>query len=764
MNYIQNDILDSSKKEALAKKFGLSTLLVEILVNRGFDNEDKIEKFLNVDEKQLNNPFLLRNMDELCNRIKLAINKNESIVIFGDYDVDGISASYILFDYLKSLNANVNYFLPCRIAEGYGLTKNAIEQVNNKFAPNLIVTVDCGISCREEVEFAKTLGIEILVTDHHEIPENAPDFFVNAKFENQDYPFRNLCGAGLALKIVHALGGENAMHKYLPVAAVATVADIVPLVEENRAIVKLGLKEDKLFPAGIKKLIKECGITKLTSKEISFKLAPKINAPGRMGDASVAIKLYIEKDMQQIDKLIDEIFRINEKRQQLCNEMFAECEELLKAQDLKNKRIIILKSPNQDKGLLGIIAARIAGEFGRPAIIFNVEGEILKGSCRSVEGINCVALFESVSHLLDGFGGHSMAGGLSLQACNYDEFCVACEKFVNDEKYSDVFKTQQQYDLAVNINKLNFQFAKELELLEPTGCDNKQPQFLVNFSQAKVSQSKNYPNHFFAEIGGKDFVAFNFLGFYDSLKAVGKKSAIVQIGVETFRGKTDVKCYLKRVDLIDFPSIQDFRFYHISNLELQKNEQSIRKLSKQEVVDLFNDRLGNLFIAGSEDECKFAIENCNNLPIFNFKLNEISPSSAILCAPNGNSYFEFYKRIVFLGKPKLELVKNLDAEICYCDDVDEGFNFKVYKNRELFADIFALFKKQLSEKQNYVDEKEFLSLIKHKNFVQTAFCFYVFKELEIITTKRNGVVLEIKIDKTKKAPLTDSYLYKTFAR
>lgn len=763
MSQTLSDLEDvDSKVSSLARKFGLNPLIAKILISRGFDSEEKIDRFLNVDEKQLNNPFLLRNMDVLCDRIKLAINRNESIVVFGDYDVDGISASYILWDHLKSLHANVNYFLPCRIADGYGLTVSTINQVNERFNPSLIITVDCGISCRDEVEYAKSLGIEILVTDHHEIPENAPDVFVNAKFEGQEYPYRSLCGAGLAYKVVHALSGFEASKKYLPVAAIATIADIVPLTDENRAIVKLGLEMEEFLPKGLRKLIKNCGITSISAREISFKVAPKINAPGRMGDPDLAMKIYIEQDDFKIDKLIDEIFEVNERRQQICNVMFDECLQMLSGYDLKNKKIIILKSEKQDKGLLGIIAARITGEFGRPSIIFNEDSGILKGSCRSIEGINCVKLFEFTSKYLDGFGGHAMAGGVSLKSENFEAFCSACDEFLNSSEFDKCFRAEKNFDLEVNVNKLNMQFAKQLLLLEPTGCENKLPIFKINFTNCSVAQNKNFLNHFYVKVGGENLTAFNFLPYYDLLKNTLKKAGYVEVSLESFRGKTDVKRYLRSVEVISSPSENDFRFYHLLKLGSYNPNLEIKKISKEEAVSLSKNLIWTLFVVGSKDEMTFASEKLQHLEFDIFSIPSASPASRVVVAPFSFDNFDIFKKIVFLHKPSSTLAKELidkGCEVFYCDEITKTKTFYFDKKRDTFSKYFTLLKSKLKVRNNFVSFKDFIEYVGDSNLGQLIFSFEVFNELGIIQTDKQDGRFFVYINETIKKKLENSNVF-----
>ena len=282
-----NGSINASFIQDIMSKFNICKPIAELIASRGYDTIDKVENFLK--PNLVHDPYLIKNMDELVKKVKLAIESNKKILIFGDYDVDGISATAIMIKTLNLLGNNPKYYLPNRFIDGYGLTCEVLDKIKNKYNPDLIITVDCGISCYQEVEYAKKLGIEIIVTDHHEIPDIIPNTIVlNAKMQNQLYPFKDLCGTGLAYKISEALLGKKA-EQFLPIAGIATIADIVPLVDENRTIVYKGLKlMDTYLPIGLKMLFKEqkISLTKANSIDISYKIAPKINASGRMGDAS----------------------------------------------------------------------------------------------------------------------------------------------------------------------------------------------------------------------------------------------------------------------------------------------------------------------------------------------------------------------------------------------------------------------------------------------------------------------------------------------
>ena len=420
--------MNIEEKNNLAKKLNLNNAVIDILVARNYDTEEKINAFLNPSEKDFHDPFLLKDMDKAVSRINKALEQNERVLIFGDYDVDGVSASAILIKYFASRDFFVDYYLPNRYIDGYGLTCEVIDKVKEKYNPSLIITVDCGISCYKEVDYAKSLGIDIVVTDHHDIPEILPNTItINAKLPDQKYPFSQLCGTGVAFKLVQALSGLEEAKKYLGICAVATIADIVPLVDENRAIVTLGLKDlENNLPQGLKMLIKDNKLNfNLTASDIAFRLSPKINAAGRMGDPTVALRLYIKEDKKVLAKTIETLNEQNQTRQALCNKVYDDAIKMIEKINISKYKAIVLYSKNWDSGILGIVSAKIASEFNKPTILFSEVGDELKGSARSINDINICETIANIKEVVEAFGGHKMAVGLEIEEDFFDDFkCV----------------------------------------------------------------------------------------------------------------------------------------------------------------------------------------------------------------------------------------------------------------------------------------------------------------------------------------------------
>ncbi|MEG1500083.1 MAG: single-stranded-DNA-specific exonuclease RecJ, partial [Clostridia bacterium] len=494
-----NKNFDSETIVKMSKQFNLDAKIIELLFSRGVDTQEKVKSFLSPTKQDILDSFLLNDMQLLVDRINQAIKSNEKVLIFGDYDVDGICATAIMIKLFEHFGKKVDYFLPNRFIDGYGLTNEVIDKIKIQFNPSLIITVDCGISCWKEVEYAKSVGIEIAITDHHEISEKLPEtIVVNAKIENQKYPFKFLCGAGLAYKIAYAFLGYEDSIELLTIATFATIADIVPLLSENRTLVSLGLKYlPTHLPLGLKSLIKKnkLDISNLTSSDISYKLAPKINASGRMGEASDSLDLILENNPLKIKEIIEKINSHNLNRQDLCNKVFAEAVDLLKEKNMSKIRCIILKSDKWDSGILGIIAARLVDMFNRPTFLFSETDGELKGSGRSLENINIHEMLTSSSELLSTFGGHTMAAGLSLSAKNYDAFCEKIDKYMQINVNDMLLEKNAYYDLDVTPNELTPKFLNDLNRLEPFGCENQKPLVKLNSQNFSIFPLKKFPQH-----------------------------------------------------------------------------------------------------------------------------------------------------------------------------------------------------------------------------------------------------------------------------
>ena len=529
---------DADKVEHFAKEFNLSEKVTELLLLRGINTSEDIEEFLN--PKILHNPFDLKGMKQLVDRVKLARELKDKVLIFGDYDVDGVSATSIMLKALKQFGIKADFYLPNRYIDGYGLTNQVIDKIADTFSPNLIITVDCGISCYKEIEYAKNKGIEIIVTDHHEIPEIIPDtIVVNAKLPDQKYPFKELCGTGVAFKFAQALLGDKEAECFLSVTAIATIVDIVPLIGENRTIVSLGLKLcEKYLPIGLKMMFKEYDISlvKPNATDISFKIGPKLNASGRMGDAKDSLKIYFEADPVKIKADLEKIKAHNTKRQELCNKIYEDCEKALAKVDMRNQRVITLASKKWDKGVLGIVCSRLVEKYHKPVFLFAQDGDILSGSGRSIDDINIHQLLSSLKDILETFGGHSMAAGLSLKRSNYELFSQKINDFALNYINDEVFIPIKYYDQDITEEEITPEFIKELAVLEPYGCNNPRPRFKITAQDVEILPMKKFPQHAYIKIGKFNLTYFNFLESKVKITFSRKKSFIFEFQPKAMKG------------------------------------------------------------------------------------------------------------------------------------------------------------------------------------------------------------------------------------
>ena len=774
-----SDILPTKEdKKYLCDKYKLIPEIIDLLYLRNINNIQKIDKFLNPSINDFYDPFLINGMDKAVSRINEAIKNNENILIFGDYDVDGISAIAILKKHFFSLNYKVDHFTPNRFIDGYGLTNESLDKVIGLYNPKLIITVDCGISCYKEVEYAKSKQVDVIITDHHDIPEILPDTIVlNAKCNNQEYPFKEICGTGMAFKLVHALSNLKTACIYLPIVAIATIADIVPLIDENRAMVYLGLKDMKNAPKGILKLFDRLGLTKINANEISFKIAPKLNASGRLGDANTSLKLYLEEDDKKIDEIIDEILSLNTQRQDMCNQIYDECIEMLDKQNLADKRVIILYNENWDVGVLGIIASRLTEEFYRPSFLFSsVDNGMISGSGRSIYSINIHSALTKLSDILESFGGHTMAAGLKLKYENLELFNERIEKVMKQDYKSELFIPKKPFDIDINVNMINKAFVKQLEFLEPFGNENPKPKFRVTIAKTWTTLMKNYPKHLTINLSNTQAVGFNLGQYYDLMNQCTLKEAIIEVQMNLYHGIETHKIFFKDIIPAKTLNIENKdRLYGDILLNLKYGFETPQNIEFFDFLDLknifnkINDVYGNLFITYSEKTYNFISNNPLFTPkIVNYQLHDILENkghNTLVINPNIENNFNNFKNIIFVDYPisfglisKLSekthariLVNNKPYHYPFLLDIDT--------KRELFAQYFLAIKNILSHDDTFDNEFELFKRLKGKfNYKQFIACLLVFEELKIINHNDNV----FKIDKNTNANLENSEKYKFF--
>ena len=475
---------DEDKVEELKEKYKINNLLATILVNRGITSEEKIRQFLEPTRQDFYDPYLMKDMEIAVERIVKAIENQEKVIIYGDYDVDGITSTTVLKKFLKDLGLEVSYYIPNRLNEGYGLNKTAVEKIVNE-GYSLMITVDCGITGIEEIDYANSLGLEVIVTDHHEPVEELPKALavIDNKRKDSTYPFRDLAGVGVAFKLCQALGmrlglKEESYLKYLDIVCVGTISDIVPLVDENRVITKLGLMLVKQTRnMGLKSKINSSGYTKIDSNTISFGVAPRINACGRMGKAEEALELLLSNDIYKVNELTKRLNEHNKERQEIEKGIFESAVEKIEKEHLDENRTIVVGGSGWHHGVIGIVSSKITDMYFKPSILLSFEEDGTgKGSGRSIPGFDLHDALMKCQDSLEKFGGHSMAVGVTIRKEKLEEFEKQFEKVAEEEKIEEIVPVLN-IDSKIDLNSLDKEMIESLKELEPFGEANKMPIF-----------------------------------------------------------------------------------------------------------------------------------------------------------------------------------------------------------------------------------------------------------------------------------------------
>ena len=476
--------VDENKIEEISKTYNINKLLSTILVNRNIVNEKDINKFLKPTRNDFHDPFLILDMEKAVERIIQAINKQENVTIYGDYDVDGITSITVLKSYLQDRGLEVNTYIPNRLDEGYGLNNNAIDKIA-KSGCELMITVDCGISAIDEIHYATSLGIETIVTDHHEPGEDIPKAIavIDNKRKDSNYPFRELAGVGVVFKLIQAISiklglPEEEYLKYLDIVCIGTISDIVPLVDENRVITKLGLMLVKQTRnVGLRAILQASGYSKIDSNTISFGVAPRINACGRMGVAEEALNLFLSKNINQVNELARKLNEHNRVRQETEKDIFENAKKQIEEKHLDENNTIVVAGENWHHGVIGIVSSKITEMYFKPSILLSFEEDgIGKGSGRSIPGFDLHEALMKCNDCIEKFGGHSMAIGITIKRENFDKLKDKLEEIAIEEHIDEIVPVIK-IDAKINLAEVNKEMVESLKELEPFGEGNKMPVF-----------------------------------------------------------------------------------------------------------------------------------------------------------------------------------------------------------------------------------------------------------------------------------------------
>lgn len=675
---------NAANRRPFERPADMNPLVYDVLISRGISSEAEARRFLSPSLDDLNDPYLLSDMQEAVGTIRRHMDAGSTITIYGDYDVDGVTASSILYTHFRSLGANVEVYLPSRHTEGYGLNDAAIEEISAR--SQLLVTVDCGISNAAQIALAKQLGLDCVVTDHHRPPEALPDCpTVNPLLNG--YPFPSLCGAGVAFQLVRALSGNDAAARVIDLAAIGTIADLVPLQDENRIITHFGLKAiNRQSRLGVGALISAAGLAgkPILSHHIAFQLAPRLNASGRIGSAKIAFELLTSHDEERAQELALFLNKENDQRKQLEQQIISEADVLLQNYDFKRNRVIAIVGDGWNEGVIGLAASRILERYHMPVMVFSRCNDTLVGSCRSIEAVNIHAVLTSCADLFTRFGGHKAAAGLTLPAANFSEMLRRINEYIDSNCDAAGYTPVSLYDCKPELSELTLEAMHALECFQPTGMGNPAPLFLAEGEMINWRTIGADNKHLKFELTGNgrhDCIAF---GMVPALhKPVGGSYRVIFSPKEnTYAGRTTIQLEIKAMQQCADHARQNELMRGASRLQMKfLTDLFSRKipekthlktgaaLSRAELIDILTRTTqGTLVICGSSATAFELIRDCGSIHelYVNAYPQEPLGHNAICLLPCGSLPTYDYSRVVVIDMPE-ELFPFPGAQQLYTD-------------------------------------------------------------------------------------------------
>lgn len=546
--------IDEKELKDFMQKYNLNELLARVLLNKGITNKEDIDLFMSPTRKDFHDSFLMPDMEIAVNRILKAIDNNEKIIIFGDYDADGITSITVLKSFLEERGLEADSYVPNRLDEGYGLNKEAIKKIFDD-GHRLMITVDCGISGIDEVDYANSLGMEVLITDHHEPVQTLPKALavVDAKRKDNEYPFNQLAGVGVVFKLIQAISiklnlDEKEYLKYLDIVCIGTISDIVPLVDENRVIAKLGLKlVNQTRNIGLKALLEVVGFKDIDSGAISFGVAPRINACGRMGHEQIALDLFLSKDYDTAKKLAIKLDEYNTERQSIEKRIFDEAKEKIENEE-KDNACIIVGGEEWHHGIIGIVASKVTDMYFKPSILICFEKDIGKGSGRSIPGFDLHEALMNCITELEKFGGHAMAVGVTVARDKFNEFKTKLEEYA---KQCDIDKLVPiiNIDSEIQLKNIDIDSVKSLKMLEPFGEANKTPLFLFKSLKINSIRALSEGKHLKLTLKEDNFminaIGFNMGDLSEKYLLDDKVDVVGSLEINSFNGNESIQIVMK---------------------------------------------------------------------------------------------------------------------------------------------------------------------------------------------------------------------------
>lgn len=553
------------KISELKSQLSISPTLAQLILDRNLNNPEEIDSFIKPSLSELHDPFLFKDMEKAVNRMLKALREGENILIYGDYDVDGITSVSLLYEALFELGGKISFYIPNRISEGYGLSKVGID-VAKKQNVNLLITVDCGVTAVEEVQYANENNIDVIVCDHHEATKDIPPALavINPKLKTSNYPFKGLAGVGVAFKLLQGLyqklGYEvQKLEHFLDLVAVGTAADIVPLLDENRILVKFGLEKlNSNSRNGLFALIESASLLgrEITVSSIVFVLAPRLNAVGRMSNAKKAVHLLTSNSLQQARNIAKILESENKLRRNIDEATCIEAMDLVEKQiDQDDTKIIVLAKEDWHPGVIGIVASRIMEKFNRPTVLISIKEGIGKGSARSTLNFDMYTALNSINHLLEEFGGHKFAAGLTIKKENISELRTKLEILSKEQLSEDDITPTLMVESEVNLNQFDATFLKWLKYFAPYGPENMTPVFVVrNLEVVGPVKVVGY-NHLKMKVRQDgivvDAIAYNFGDKVSQFKFKNQKLDTAFVMEEnTWNGQTTIQMRIKDFNLL----------------------------------------------------------------------------------------------------------------------------------------------------------------------------------------------------------------------
>lgn len=557
----KNSGLTTEKISAFAQQNHVPHVIAAILLNRGIQTEAQVKAYLQKSLECVHNPNLLNDMEQAAARILTAINNHEKIVIYGDYDVDGITSTALLYKFLKKEGADVEYYIPDRLSEGYGINIMAINKISRSGA-KLLITVDCGITAVGEIELAKAQKMDVIVTDHHTCKEKLPDAtaVINPKRPDSTYPFDALAGVGvafkLALAVTMALGKSTkaCFDEYVELAAIGTIADVVTLLDENRVIVDRGLKQlQHTGNVGIKALIDVAGIKNIDASAVAFFLSPRLNAAGRLGAAQSAVQLLLCEDAREAYLAAQNLNEENRQRQMTEQKILEEAQAMIAGDpNFELKKVIVLAKEGWHHGVIGIVASRLCEKFTKPCILLACENGVAKGSGRSVGSFNLFEALSACEDLLTNFGGHAMAAGVGLNTTELDAFAAKINKYADAHMAPEDLVKQIDIDCSISPSSITLENARLLLHLEPFGMGNEKPVFASRGLRIHAINTMGIDNkHLRVRLSHKN-KNIQAVGFHMGAYSAGFKEGdlvdiVYTMDINSYQGNEQVQLLLKDI-------------------------------------------------------------------------------------------------------------------------------------------------------------------------------------------------------------------------